>query len=162
MRFGFNDTFQDSLGKLDNERQQQVKSAMFDLQTGPLPPGFDFKKLKGQEFWSGRISRGIRMIMHRDDDLAMALYVGPRNDAHAWARNHRFREHPETNTMQLFSVEHVTERVVHQEEVWIGPRLFERYDDEYLHRLGVPEELIPSVKQAIEEDLWPQSSLIHV
>ena len=66
MRFGFNDTFQDSLSKLDNERQQQVKSAMFDLQTGPPPAKFDFKKLRGQEFWSGRISRGIRMIMHRE------------------------------------------------------------------------------------------------
>ena len=34
MRFGFSDTFQDSLSKLDNQRQQQVKSAMFDLQFG--------------------------------------------------------------------------------------------------------------------------------
>ena len=153
MRFGFSDTFQDSLSKLDNQRQQQVKSAMFDLQTGPLPPGFDFKKLQGGKFWSGRINQGIRMIMHRDEDLTMALYVGPRNDAHAWARNHRFQEHPETKSLQLFSVEHITERVIHQEEVTIGPRLFARYDDEYLHRLGVPEELIPSVKQATEEDL---------
>lgn len=153
MRFGFNNTFQDSLAKLDSERQQQVKSAMFDLQAGPPPPGFDLKKIRGQEFWSGRISRGIRMIMQRDDDLTLALYVGPRNDAHAWARNHRFRVNPETNGMQLFSVEHVTERVVHQETITIGPKLFERYDDEYLHRLGVPEELVPSVKQATEEDL---------
>jgi superfamily I DNA/RNA helicase/mRNA-degrading endonuclease RelE of RelBE toxin-antitoxin system len=153
MRFGFSSSFQDSLDKLDNERKQQVKSAMFDLQTGPPPSGFDLKKLRGQQFWSGRINRGIRMIMHRDDGLNMALYVGPRNDAHAWARNHRFQEHPETKSLQLFSVEHITEHVVHREEVTIGPRLFDRYDDEYLHRLGVPEELIPSVKQATEEDL---------
>ena len=132
MRFGFSDTFQDSLAKLDRSRQQQVKSAMFDLQSGPVPPGFNLEKLHGQELWSGRVSMDIRMIMHWDGGLNIALYVGPHDDAYAWAANHKFQEHPVTGSMQLFAIEHVTERIT--EEINLGPRPFERYDDEYLNR----------------------------
>ena len=153
MRFGFSDTFQDSLTKLDRTRQNQVKSVMFDLQAGLVLPGFNLEKLQGVELWSGRVNRDVRMIMHRDTSIFLALYVGPHDEAYSWAANHRFQKHPVTGSMQLYAVEHHVERIIHQEETHVGPRVFDRYDDEYLLSLGVPDELILFVKNSVEEDL---------
>ena len=68
MEFRITDTFTDSLAKLTGDEQKAVKTAAFDLQINPANPGMSFHKLdraKGANFWSVRVSRDIRLIVHR-------------------------------------------------------------------------------------------------
>ena len=53
-----------------------MKTAAFDLQLNPAHPSLQFHKLdraKDPNFWSIRVSRDIRLIVHRTDDKPFAL-----------------------------------------------------------------------------------------
>ena len=153
MRFAFSDTFQDSLHRLDRQDQNLVKVAIFDLQENPVTPGFNLEKIGGQNFWSGRVNQDLRLIMHRDGDLLIVLYVGHHDAAYGWADKHEYRANQKTNSMQLIALEHVTERVVHQDVVHRGPMCLQHHPDDYLLALGLPQEWLLPVKQATKEDL---------
>jgi mRNA-degrading endonuclease RelE of RelBE toxin-antitoxin system len=141
------------LDRLDKQDQSIVKVAVFDLQQNPITPGFNLEKLKGRNLWSGRVNQDLRLIMHRDGDLLIVLYVGHHDAAYGWADNHEFRSNQKINSMQLVSLEHITERVVHQEVVHRGPMCFQQHTDDYLLALGLPQEWLLPVKQATKEDL---------
>ena len=70
MEFRIADTFTDSLAKLTGEEQKAVKTTAFDLQMNPAQPGMQFHKLdkaRDLNFWSVRVSRDIRLIVHKTE-----------------------------------------------------------------------------------------------
>jgi mRNA-degrading endonuclease RelE of RelBE toxin-antitoxin system len=72
------DTFTDSLAKLTGQEQKAVKTTAFDLQLDPTSPGMRFHKLdraKDPNFWSVRVSRDIRMIVHKTAASLLLCYV---------------------------------------------------------------------------------------
>ena len=153
MRFALSDTFQDSLHRLDRQDQTLVKVAIFDLQQNALTPGFNLEKIGGQDLWSGRVNQDLRLIMHRESDLLMVLYVGHHDAAYGWATNTKIGVNQKTGSMQLVALEHVTERVVYQDVVHRGPMCLQQHPDDYLLALGLPQEWLLAVKQATKEDL---------
>ena len=71
MQFRIADTFTDSLAKLSGDEQKAVKITTFDLQANPSNPGLSFHKLdraKDKRFWSVRVNRDIRIIVHKTED----------------------------------------------------------------------------------------------
>jgi mRNA-degrading endonuclease RelE of RelBE toxin-antitoxin system len=71
MNFRIADTFADSLSKLTNEEQKVVKTTAFDLQMNQANPGMQFHKLaraKDKNFWSVRVSRDLRLIVHKTEN----------------------------------------------------------------------------------------------
>jgi len=46
MEFRISDTFTDSLARLTNEEQKNVKTTAFDLQLNPANPGLQFHKVE--------------------------------------------------------------------------------------------------------------------
>ena len=67
-QFRIADTFTDSLAKLTGDEQKAVKTGAFDLQMDPSAPSLSFHKLdqaKDKNFWSVRVNRDIRLIVHR-------------------------------------------------------------------------------------------------
>ena len=78
MEFRIADTFTDSLAKLTGDEQKAVKTAAFDLQLNPAQPGLQFHKLdkpKDPNFWSVRVNRDVRLIVHRSDASLLLCYV---------------------------------------------------------------------------------------
>ena len=78
MEFRIADTFTDSLARLTGEQQKAVKTTAFDLQMNPEHPGMQFHKLdkaRDPNFWSVRVSRNIRLIVHRTDASLLLCYV---------------------------------------------------------------------------------------
>ena len=68
MDFRIADTFTDSLAKLNGEEQKAVKTTALDLQMNPAHPSLHFHKLnkaKDHNFWSIRVSRAVRLIVHK-------------------------------------------------------------------------------------------------
>lgn len=159
MEFRIADTFTDSLARLTGEEQKAVKTTAFDLQMNPANPGMQFHKLdkaKDKRFWSVRVNRGIRLIVHRTDSSLLLCYVGHHDDAYRWAERRKLEVHPKTGAAQFVVVrETVVEIAVRKavEAITQKPLLFQGLSDEQLLSYGVPVEWIPDVKAADEDTL---------
>src|SRR4029079_10465893 len=92
MEFLIADTFTDSLARLAGEEQKAVKTTAFDLQLDPASPGLSFHKLdkaKDKNFWSVRVNRDIRLIVHRTQRSLLLCYVDHHDKAYAWAERRK-------------------------------------------------------------------------
>ena len=104
MEFRIADTFTDSLAKLTGDEQKAVKTTAFDLQLNPANPGMQFHKLnkaKDKNFWSIRVSRDIRVIVHRSESSLLLCYVDHHDPAYDWAERRKLERHPKTGAAQL-------------------------------------------------------------
>lgn len=173
MNFRIADTFTASLARLTGDEQKAVKTTAFDLQVDPSGPGLSFHKLdkaRDKHFWSLRVSRDIRIIVHRTADSLLLCYVDHHDKAYAWTERRRLETHPTTGAAQLVELR---ERVADQSEGAIAffagpsiahqanpsrPRLFDRLTDADLLRWGVPQEWLPDVRAADEDDLLDLAS----
>src|SRR5678816_3926390 len=99
MEFRIADTFTDSLARLTGEEQKAVKTTAFDLQLNPGNPGMQFHKLdaaRDQNFWSVRVTKDIRLIVHRHERSLLLCYVNHHDDAYRWAERRKLETHPKT------------------------------------------------------------------
>ena len=144
MEFRIADTFTDSLTLLTGEEQKAVKTTAFDLQMNPAQPGMQFHKLdkaRDPNFWSVRVSRDIRLIVHKSEASLLLCYVGHHDEAYRWAERRKLETHPKTGAAQLVEIrEKVQEIFVPtykevDEQVSAKPRLFDHVADEEMLRL---------------------------
>ena len=168
MEFRIADTFTDSLTKLPADEQKAAKTTAFDLQVNPANPGIQLHRIdraRDKDFWSARISRDLRLIMHRTDASLMLCYVDHHDAAYGWAERRVIERHPRTGAAQLVEVrETVREievpRYVPPEEVTEGAasptpeeRLFGHVPGDELLGYGVPLEWLADVRAATEDTL---------
>src|SRR5258708_31708725 len=107
MEFRIADTFTDSLVRLTGEEQKAVKTTAFDLQMDPSTPGLSFHKLekaRDRNFWSVRVSRDIRLIVHKTQSSLLLCYVGHHDKAYDWAERRRLETHPKTGAAQMVEI----------------------------------------------------------
>jgi len=161
MEFRIADTFTDSLARLAAEDQKAAKMAAFDLQLNPAHPSLQFHKLekaKDPNFWSIRVSRDLRIIVHRTGTSLLLCYVNHHDEAYQWAERRRLETHPKTGAAQLVEVrERVQEITVpkYVETVQEAPsrRVFHNISEGTLLTYGVPPEWVPEVLNATEDGL---------
>ncbi|NBC31119.1 MAG: UvrD-helicase domain-containing protein [Alphaproteobacteria bacterium] len=154
MQFRIANTFTDSLARLTGQEQKAVKTTAFDLQLDPAGPGMQFHRLdraKDANFWSVRVSRDIRIIVHRTAASLMLCYVDHHDDAYRWAERRRIDTHPKTGAAQLIEVRERVEALpvaadVPQEAFL--PPLFLSLTDAELLDVGVPPDWLPAVRKA--------------
>lgn len=156
------DTFTDSLAKLTGDEQKSVKTTAFDLQMNPANPGMKLHRLesaKDKHFWSVRVSRDLRIILHRSEASLLLCYVGHHDEAYAWAERRKLERHPTTGAAQLVEVREMVREVMVPvyvpEETAPPPKpslLADRSDEELLG-YGVPVEWLADVKAANEDAL---------
>src|SRR5262245_25574250 len=104
MEFRIADTFTDSLARLAGEEQKAVKTTAFDLQLNPTQPGMQLHKLdqaRDPHFWSVRVSRHIRLIVHKTDASLLLCYVDHHDEAYRWAERRKLEVHPKTGAAQF-------------------------------------------------------------
>lgn len=164
MQFLIADTFTDSLARLTGQEQKAVKTTAFDLQLDPAGKGISFHRLdraKDANFWSVRVNRDIRLIVHRSTGSLLLCYVDHHDDAYRWAQRRKLEVHPRTGAAQLIEIrETVHEITIPQPRSDMaaansekGPLLFEHVDAETLLGYGVPEEWLADVLAADEDSL---------
>src|SRR5215217_8951870 len=115
MEFRIADTFTDSLGRLTGDEQKAVKTTAFDLQLDPTGTGLSFHRLekpKDKRFWSVRVSRDIRLIVHRVENSLLLCYVGHHDDAYQWAERRKLETHPTTGAAQLVEIRELVQEIV--------------------------------------------------
>src|ERR1035437_4309715 len=142
MEFLIADTFTDSLARLTGEEQKAVKTTAFDLQLDPASPGMSFHKLdkaRDKNFWSVRVGRDIRLIVHRSGASLLLCYADHHDKAYDWAERRKVETHPTTGAAQLVEIRETVKEIVvpvyvqAEQTVQPKPLLFaDKTDDELL------------------------------
>lgn len=163
MEFRIADTFTTSLARLTGDEQKAAKTTAFDLQVDPNGKDMGFHKLdraKDANFWSVRVSRDIRLIVHKTAGSLLLCYVDHHDRAYHWAERRKLEVHPTTGAAQLVEIRERVEVVLvpkyvedrasatHQKS-----KLFEKYSDAQLLAYGVPYEWLADVRATNEDSL---------
>ncbi len=160
MEFRIADTFTDALARLPAQDQKAVKTSAFDLQLDPSAPGLQFHRIdrsKDPNFWSIRVNRDIRIIVHKTEQSLLLAYVDHHDKAYAWAERRRIEAHPKTGAIQIVEVRELIEDVA---STWTptpllatptSPPVFEGLAADDLLSIGVPADWIEDLKTANED-----------
>jgi len=162
MQFRIADSFTDSLARLSGDEQKVVKTTAFDLQMNPANPGLQFHKLdraKDKNFWSVRVNRDLRIIVHKTESSLLLCYVDHHDQAYRWAERRRLEAHPKTGAAQLVEIRETVREIevpvyapVAQAEP-AKPALFAGIAEEELLGYGVPVDWLDDVRNADEDSL---------
>jgi hypothetical protein len=90
MRFLLADTFTGALARLPAQEAKAVKTTVVDLQIDPTGKGLSYHRIgqsKDPNFWCVRVSRDLRLIVHKTEDSLLVAYVDHHDKAYAWAEN---------------------------------------------------------------------------
>ena len=173
MQFRIADTFTDSLAKLTGDEQKAVKTTAFDLQMDPARPGLKLHQVEGAKdkgFWSARVSRDIRLIVHRTASSFLLCYVDHHDAAYQWAERRRLERHPTTGAAQLVEIRETVREIPVPRYVGVDvpaaarpvasgrpaarrEAIFGGASDDYLMGYGVPVEWLGDVRTATEDTL---------
>lgn len=164
MEFRIADTFTDSLARLTDDEQKAVKTTAFDLQMNPAHPGMNFHKLdkaKDKNFWSVRVDRDIRLIVHKSEGSLMLCYVDHHDKAYSWAERRKLETHPKTGAAQMVEIRETVQEILipsyvaakHTKSTPGKSLLFANFTDDELLGYGVPAEWLNDVRAANEDTL---------
>jgi plasmid maintenance system killer protein len=107
VNFHLASTFVDSLARIPAQDQKAAKASALDLQLDPSSPGLQFHRIersKDANFWSIRVNRDLRIIVHKTASSLLLAYVGHHDDAYDWAERRRIETHPTTGATQIVEV----------------------------------------------------------
>lgn len=182
MQFRIADTFTNSLAKLPSNIQKIIKTTAFDLQLNPENPGLSFHKLdrvKDKNFWSIRVNKDIRLIVHKSQCNFLLCYVDHHDNAYNWAQKRKLETHPTTGAAQFVEIRDIineeasyknndskvyefsrkfiknsnTDVNVQKDSILRKNQLFINKSSNELLSYGVPEEWIDDVKICDEDEL---------
>src|SRR3981189_174654 len=165
VRFCIADSFPKALAKLPAQDQKSVKTTVFDLQMDSAHPSLQFHRIdksKDPNFWSVRVSRDVRLIVHKTEDSFLLCYVDHHDKAYQWAERRRIETHPKTGAAQLVEVRETVKEIaipryievassapisVQTAEPAVTPKevLFGNLSDDQLLGYGVPAEWLADV-----------------
>lgn len=165
MIFCIADSFQSALSRLSAQEQKAVKETVFDLQMNPAAPGLQFHRIdksKDPNFWSMRVSRDIRLIVHKTQGSFLVCYVAHHDDAYAWAERRRIETHPKTGAAQIVEVRERVQEIVVPKPIEapatpvhvVLPPLFPSITDEELLSYGVPIDWLADIRAVTEDTIF--------
>lgn len=161
MQFRIADTFTASLQKLDGQSQKAAKTTAFDLQLNPTHPSMKLHRVeraKDHSFWSVRVSRDIRLIVHKTASSLLLCYVDHHDKAYRWAERRRIETHPNTGAAQIVEVHETFEQMTvprympADEQLGSNAPLFKAVADDDLLTYGVPASSLADVRAIRDED----------
>lgn len=164
MQFLIADTFTDALARLPAPEQKAAKVSALDLQLDPSSPGLSFHRIersRDRNFWSVRVDRDLRIIVHKTAASLLLAYVDRHDKAYAWAERRRIEAHPRTGAVQIVEVQERVEAA--EPELFRAPaepapaapvRLFAALSDDDLLEAGVPADWLAPVRDAVEETFF--------
>lgn len=171
MNFLIADTFTASFNRLSGVDQKAVKASIFDLQMDRTGKGLQLHRIdksKDPYFWSARVNRDVRLIIHKTDESLLVAYVDHHDAAYAWAERRRIEAHPRTGAIQIVEIRERVEDVAppatfdfvfpesakSKESKKEAIPLFASLDDDALLSIGVPADWLADVRAANEDGFF--------
>lgn len=168
MNFLIADTFTAAFNRLSGMDQKAVKASVFDLQMDPTGNGLQLHRIdksKDPNFWSARVNRDVRLIVHKTGESTLVAYVDHHDNAYAWAERRRIEAHPRTGALQIVEVRERVEEVAPPAQLELvmpaatmpavqQPQLFAALDDDALLSVGLPADWLTDVRAATEDSFF--------
>lgn len=170
MKFHLADTFTAAYDKLAGQEQKAVKASVFDLQIDPSGRGLRMHRIGNSNdpnFWSLRVNRDVRLIVHKSGDSLLVAYVDHHDKAYAWTERRRIEAHPKTGAVEvrerveeiaspaefnfMFAAEETKPAAA---KVPASPRHFAGLGDDALLDVGVPRDWLADVRAADEDSFF--------
>ena len=146
--------FLSAFAQLPAKQQRGVMSLIHKFQTNPRSTGLNYEGLRSprdSKIRSLRVDRDYRAIIRAPTkgNTYLLLWVDKHNDAYRWARRHHCKVNPETGSIQIYDSPEIRQSTPDSPAVTpfapSGP--FSQYRPRQLVRIGVPEDLVPTVKR---------------
>ncbi len=152
-KVALSDDFLTAMMNLPSSQRKKAQLFMRNFRTNPTSSGFNYEKIANAHdpnMRSVRIDQTYRAIILKPEqgNVYVMLWVDHHDAAYQWAERKRCVVHPDTGSLQIFSVdvqEYVEPSEVYEDEE--QPKLFDAWRDRELCRLGIPDELLPVVRQ---------------
>jgi len=149
--------FFSAFSALPKAQQSKVSKFITNFQKNPHSPGINYEKINSaadSSMRSVRIEQAYRGIVLKPEtgNIYMLLWVDQHDEAYEWAGRHKCAINAQTGAIQVFEVEEgaVTSADEAHPETQL-PGIFAELKDKELMRLGVPDLLLPLVRQIRSE-----------
>lgn len=158
-RVALSQDFLRNLSRLPSQVQAKILKWAIKFQADPKGNGINYETINAAadpNLRSVRIDQDWRGIVFKPPvgDLYVLLYVDHHDDAYHWASHRKMAINPVTGAMQIVCLESVVEQVSvpapAQALQVVG--LYVQYSDHELMSLGVPEELLLTVRKLVNAD----------
>jgi superfamily I DNA/RNA helicase len=161
------------LSKLPVNVQSKVMKWALTFQSNPTSSGINYEKIHAaveSNLKSVRIDQDWRGIVFKPDvgDIYVLLHVDRHDPAYRWAERRKLAVNPVTGAMQMVVVEEVAAAPVVSSpskatKSKVIQALFAAFSDHDLMSLGVPQEMIATVRKiASDSDLDDMQSILPV
>lgn len=161
------------LPKLPSNVQAKIMKWAFLFQTDPKSPSINYEKIHAaaeSNLKSVRIDQDWRGIVFKPDvgDVYVLLHVDRHDPAYRWAERRKLTINPVTGAMQMVVIEEVAAEPASASSVNLAKPLqtdllFAGLSDHELMSLGVPQEMLSSVRKInVEADLDGIQSILPV
>lgn len=172
-RVAIYDDFLDSYAKIPRSQQKKVSKFLRKFRANPTDRSIDYESIstfRDPNLRTVRIDKAYRAIVLKpaQGNLYVLLWVDHHDEAHAWAKNKKWKIHPGTGAIQVLSAEPVTVPAPEASDATSANEdeqgsaaaiveapltpLFEAHSDEDLVSLGIFEELLPTVRELLTQD----------
>lgn len=160
-RLAISDDFFDAYSRLPRNAQSKVSEFINRFRQDPTRPSLNYESIhdsRDKRMKSLRVDQAHRAIVLKPDsgNVYILLWIDKHDDAYTWARRKVCRINEVSGALQIIDVEDVeatTERLeqMNQEQIQ-QPRRFDSLQDKQLMQLGVPEILLPAVRQITTDE----------
>ena len=137
--------FATSVSKLPKAIQKKTWDAVNKFESNPLNPGLNFEAIG--KLYSIRIDLSYRIILHKNDEegVFVLLYADHHDEAYQWAEKKQLGFNSITGTVQLITLEEIVPDK-------IAIHLFDKYTEDQLLALGVPDVQMPLVRSIVDQN----------
>lgn len=113
-------------------------------------------RARDPNFWTARVNRDIRMVIHKREQDSLLAWVGHHDDAYRWAETRRIESHPKTGAIQIVEARETVEDIIIQNFVQQDipmPSLFADETDDTLLSWGIPTDWLETVRAVTEDTI---------
>lgn len=159
IRLAIADEFFDAVSQLPRKLQNKVSEFINRLRQNSTRSGLNYEKIQNvrdKRLRSVRLNQEYRAILLQPEsgNVYLLLWVDKHDDAYQWAKRKICRVNEVSGALQVIDIEQVesaTEQLS-QKNPQRQPGRFDAIADKDLMRLGVPEVLLPAVRQVITDE----------
>ena len=159
LKIAFSDRFRKTYRNLKKNEQELVDKGIDTWRNNPDNPSSNFEKLSfvGDNIFSIRANSAWRIIMAKFDDTYLILHTGGQHDdTNDWAKNKRIDRNELTGAIQIYdiNIEEINHRIEDVKYNENDEAIFQRYSDDELLAIGVPETHLETVKKVKSDDQY--------
>jgi hypothetical protein len=151
-------SFQKSLARLTRQEQNLVNQTVMQFWMNPDAAGHRLHPLdmRDRRFHSISPNMDLRIILFRDGDRQVLMYVDHHDPAYRWAERRTVTTHPVTGSAQIVEFDEVVRAEApppsRPEQRDAASPLFAAENEDYLLSLGVPPVYLDTVRAIYSDD----------